>query len=222
MASNQLKPEPNLDQRKSALNNNPCGICRAMGSPTCKGHGGSGGGSGGSSDKNESLTNVQATTNKPISIDLEKSLGKSTLWLKPDDLAFEFNIPDALISVKIDMEQGVILFSGKGDLSPDQNIALQKVFEAIKQEFNEFKKDFSVAANQMQLNQVGNELKVTISNPKLFDAFVQRLLDKNILTTEMGPMPSKGQNTVFESKQETGNQYKSPNPSDISGPKPWK
>ncbi|HBD9311024.1 TPA: hypothetical protein KLD61_003146, partial [Legionella pneumophila] len=127
MASNQLKPDPNLDQRKSALNNNPCGICRAMGSPTCKGHGGggSGGGAGDSSDKDESLTKVQSATNKPTTIDLEKSLGKSNLWLKPDDLAFEFNIPDALVSVKIDMEQGIISFSGKDDLSQDQNIALQ-------------------------------------------------------------------------------------------------
>ncbi|HBD7375348.1 TPA: hypothetical protein KKX36_000939, partial [Legionella pneumophila] len=210
------------DQRKSALNNNPCGICRAMGSPTCKGHGGggSGGGAGDSSDKDESLTKVQSATNKPTTIDLEKSLGKSNLWLKPDDLAFEFNIPDALVSVKIDMEQGIISFSGKDDLSQDQNIALQKFFEAIKQEFSEFKKDFSVAANQMQLNQVGNELKITISNPKLFDAFVQRLLDKNILATELGPMPKKEQNTVSELKQETENQYKSPTPFDISGPKP--
>ncbi|MDI9819796.1 MULTISPECIES: hypothetical protein [unclassified Legionella] len=217
MVSNH--PKQNPDQRESAINNNPCGICRALGLPICKGHGSSGGGSGDSYD-DQSLAKGQSVTKEPISIDLEKSLGKSTLWLNSDDLAFEFNIPDALMSVKIDMEQGIISFLAKEDLSQDQSIALQKFFEAIKQEFNEFKNDFSVAANQMQLAQMGNGLKITISNPKLFDAFVQRLLDRNILVTELGPMPGKGRYSIPESKQETENQYKSPTPFDISSPKP--
>lgn len=220
MNSKQLKPDPHLEQRNFALNNNPCSICRALGFPTCKGHGSSRGGQEEASDNDEVSNKDKSSINESTANDLTIALGQSALWLKPDDLIFEFNHSDALMSVTIDMEQGTILFLGKEDLSHAQNIALKEFFQTIKQELNEFKKDCSVSANQMQLELVDNKCKIRISNPKLFDAFVQRLLDKNILSTDLESIPINNRDTVSESKQDANNQYKSPTPFDISGPKP--
>lgn len=219
MASNKSRPDQ--DQRKSALDNNPCGICRALGSPTCKGHGGGAGG-GGSGDSEAQEKSIDKALNaNPAALEL--SLTKNGLWRKTDeDFAYEFNNPVALMSLTLDMGRCSIQFSGKKDLSTEQQKALDEFYQQIKDEFNEFKSELAtkgIDVQQMLMERDGNNLTIKIPNPKHYDAFVQRLMDKNLLITQVEPQDTKRMN-VQDRPAEQEHKSTAPSPFDMSGPKP--
>jgi hypothetical protein len=217
--------ETKKDERIRAINNNPCGICRAAGSPVCKGHRGGGGGSS-TSNRHE----LDSSSDAPpiFSLTLEKLFGKSAVWRRPHswDMIFEFANPDALLSIKLDMDNGLLVFSGHKELLADQQTVLDKFFEAIEREFNAFKQELThrgISTENMQVNRVGNKLTITIPHPKYYDAFVQQLTDKNLLVTQMESLPSERLTTLCEkgSEQSDGvNESSTPTPFDINGPKP--
>tara|TARA_Y100000588_G_scaffold395275_1_gene522206 strand:+ start:3847 stop:4536 length:690 start_codon:yes stop_codon:yes gene_type:complete len=221
MASNQPKPDP--DQGKSTLDNNPCGICRSMGLPVCKGHGGGAGGGGSDDSEAQENSTDKALNSNPATLEL--SFTKNGSWSKTDeDFVYEFNNPNALMSLTLDMGRGLIQFFGKKDLSTEQQKALDEFYQQIKDEFNEFKSELAtkgIDVQQMLMERDGNNLTIKIPNPKHYDAFVQRLMDKNLLITQVEPQDIKRMSVQDRpAEQEQEHKSTAPSPFDMSGPKP--
>ena len=120
---------------------------------------------------------------------LEKSLTESALWSQQDiwESTFELKNPEAFILVKLDMEKGLLAFSSKPHLSGEEQKCVAELFKAIENEFNQFKKELveqGIAVAAMSVSRDKNGLTLRVSSPKHFDAFVQRLMDKNLLTIQ--------------------------------------
>jgi hypothetical protein len=181
----------NEDPRKKVVNNNPCGICRAMGMPVCKGHGGGSG--GGSSDSNGAKQQAESQPSsgsiplnspmlKPKNDALFNSLGHNPLWIQVDEFIFQYKSPYGLLSMTLNMENNTLTCQGRDDLTQKEQYALDAHFKAIEHELNTFKKEFSKThPMQASMSRIGNQMTIQISDPKCFDAFIQRLADKNLL-----------------------------------------
>lgn len=80
------------------------------------------------------------------------------------------------------MENNKLVFKGKDGLTQKEQDALDALFKAMKNELNLLKKESpSKEAMQANLSHEGNQLTINIPNPKYFDAFIKRLVDKNLL-----------------------------------------
>lgn len=189
---NASQSDSNEDAGKSNISDNPCGICRASGLPICKGHGGGSGGGGGDSDSKEAektgpqvqpgsmLLNVP--TPKPESDALFDLLEHSQLWTQTDDFIFQYKNPHALLSMTLNMENNTLSCQGKDDLTKEEQHALDTLFKAMEHEFTIFKKESSTThPMQANISRIGNQMTINIPDPKYFDAFIQRLVDKNLL-----------------------------------------
>lgn len=205
--------EDSKGQGKSPAERNPCGICRASGLPVCKGHGGGGGGGGGGSsesakeDKSASpvpapqLKGSALSTNPAPSIDLVALLNQNEDWTNQDDLdsAFKFENPEALFTIEMDMELGSLTFSGNKDLSKEQQDTLDEFFNAIENELIAFKNELTTRGEnptslaQIKLTRERNALTLKLPTPTIYDAFIQRVVDKNILPVKPAPQPGKTQ-----------------------------
>lgn len=190
--------ETQKDARTRAIENNPCNMCRAFGLPICRGHGGGGGGDGGGAG--ETQDNEQATSGAPWPVlkpvtDNEKLvqfLLESGMWaLATDaDLVLEFSNLDAILTIKLDMENGELLFEGKRDLPPG---ALDELFDTIEQELASFNQEL---IDRKLINEPikavrdkeNNTLSIKIPSPQYYDLFVQRLLNKNLLPNRPAPV----------------------------------
>lgn len=216
------------DPRAKAVKNNPCGICRALGLPVCKGHGGGSGGGGG--DASKSADDTLDTTSNIIDHDsLEKALSNSPLWDESyniDDL-YTFDTPHSLFSIKLDLGSGTLVFSARDNLSKEEQQALKTFFDAVENELNEFKNELKAQGfdtDAIQCHREKNSLSIKLPTPKYYDAFIQRLMDKNLLVTqvshelnEIPSIPSDAPKTQRETQQASST---APNPFDISkGPK---
>ena len=215
-----MPSKDNVEKNQSAktTEKNPCGICRAMGSPTCKGHGGSGGGS--ETKGNEKSANESSMSSRK---DLELSITKSELWVKADeDFTYKFTNPDALMSLTIDMGLGLIRFTGKEDLSVEQQKILDVFYQQIINEFTALKNELSakgVDVQRMLIETGKDHLTIKIPNLRCYDAFVQRLMNKNLIITQVEPRNTK---SLTAPDRGDAQEYRStaPTPFDISGPKP--
>ncbi|HEN5528819.1 hypothetical protein Lmor_0517 [Legionella moravica] len=232
MSPKNSNTDKNEDPRKQAIESNPCGICRSAGIPNCKGHKGGAGGGETSDEESEEL--IDEHLSSPMTA-FKPSVNfiKSEVWRQPDswESVFEFKNPDALITIKLDFEQGILCLSSKERLPKDQQKAVDELFNAIKNEFNQFKKELAnqgISVENMQLNHQGNNLTLNINKPKLFDAFIQRLMDKNLLIAQAPTLqndkqekfsatPEKSMNTTLDAKQDYNST--APTPFDMT-PKP--
>jgi hypothetical protein len=86
------------DPRAKALENNPCSMCRALGLPVCKGHGGGSGGGG------ETSGATDDTETKPL--DIHDALSKSDSWhAEPNaDEVYIYNASHSALSIKLDLK----------------------------------------------------------------------------------------------------------------------
>jgi hypothetical protein len=210
--------------REQALKINPCGICRAAGLPTCKGHGGGSGGSGGSDLASDDASTTAASKDSPSlspTIKPSELLIQSELWAQPNswESIFTFNSLNALIDLRLDLERGLLSLSSNKGLATDQQKAVDELFDAIKNEFNQFKTELAnkgVSVEQMQLNHQGNNLTLMLPTPKYYDAFIQRLMNKNLLATE-APSPKNGKRDEYIPISEKSiSEAIAPEPTDLS------
>lgn len=236
-----------LDSNRQAIDNNPCGMCRTLGMLSCKGHGGdsgggkiggSGGGQGNDSGSGSPLSNV--TPPIPSLITLEKMFNNSPFWLAvPDeDLMYEFNNPDALIGITLDLT-GSIRFFSKNAVSATQLDDIGSLYQAIVEEFLAFKNDLAsqgIDTSNMVLKREEGQLILKIPKPEYFDAFIQRLMDKNLLITQSPSnnlemeLPSSDDIVTLQSEDvdtlysefvtDKTDRLTAPTPFDMSGPKP--
>ncbi|MCX7114444.1 MAG: hypothetical protein NTW08_00805 [Gammaproteobacteria bacterium] len=206
-----------------------CEMCRAMGLAICKGHGGGGGGGGGdsevSSNKKEETLTKRSATPKFSPNALETQLMQNPAWKKPDELeqTFLFKDQDALFIMTIDMENNQLIFSGNKNLTENEQAALNELLDAIVHELEAFKTELTQhgeSGEQFKVTRDRNTLTITCPSAKHYDAFVQRLMDKNML-----PIHPKTELQKTHDKpkvEEPSSQYTTPTPFDINGPKPKK
>lgn len=196
------QPDNNEDPRKRSINSNPCGICRASGALVCKGHGGGSGGSASeaSEDKNadsqiESGSRLQNLPRpKPTKDPLVDLLEQSPLWNPSDEFIFHYKNPYALLSVTLNMENNTLTCQGVDHLTKEEQQALDILFKAIGDELNLFKQErHTTDSMQIATNPVRNQMTITIPDMKVFDAFIQRLIDKNILLSQPSLEPKATQ-----------------------------
>lgn len=235
MIANKSK-ETQKDERARAIENNPCNTCRAFALPICRGHGGGGGGGGGSGAAGDG--DLSAASN--IAPDFMLSTDEDTIikaltqggWTLAEDtdLVFEFDDPFALLTIKLDMESGLLELKGKDDLSPEEQQILDELFDDIENELALFNKELlakNVQIGPIKIVREPNSLSIRIPDPQYFDAFIQRLMNKNLLPTPAPELQEKdeiSQSIPKESLELTAqekNAPTAPNPFDISrGPRP--
>ncbi|MBL7480573.1 hypothetical protein [Legionella bononiensis] len=235
MPVQRKKLESPKEERARAIENNPCNICRSMGLPICRGHGGGGGGGESESSSRDSQSDEEQKNHEMMSLSLKKpssleNIFNSELWeLTADsDFIYEFNDPYALLRITLNMELGSIVFEAKRELSKEDQDALNDLFDEIEKEFDSFKKSLDksqIPLESMTLTREANKLTIKIPSPKFYDTFVQQLMDKNLLPTKTFPLPQPNKSVVtpeLDPAVEALQKYTSllPNPFDITnGPK---
>lgn len=176
------REETQKDERARAIENNPCSICRSLGLPFCRGHGGGSGGGGSDSASDDKVDNndhqLLAPKNPANVTNIDQLLLHSGLWHLPEDedFVFEFKDPLALVNMTLNMELGLLVLQGKRELGNEEQNALDELYDTIAQEFNLFKnsiKDPQVPLEAMTLAREGNSLTIKIPSPKYYDLFVQ-------------------------------------------------
>jgi hypothetical protein len=225
------------DERTQALNNNPCGMCRAMGFPRCQGHGGGGGGGdsggGGSSDAEHDDATSKAlddviTSAAEASLALGDLFLESMLWVaqENEEDVYTYDATHALLSITLDLGLGSLVFSRDGDLSQEEQEELDLLFDAIEEALNEFKTellDAGLDVEAVHCHREAGVLTMKMPTPTYYDAFIQRLMDKNLLVTQPKLAEKNDEVAVkqdMEVEQDDTYSSTAPNPFDISkGPK---
>lgn len=226
-----MSSNKNEDTRSQALENNPCNMCRAMGLPVCKGHGGGGGGGDSDSESETAEENDLQKTDTAIPESLHEVFSESTLWQYIDgtDDIYTYDAPLALLSIKLDLGAGSLVFSKHDNLSKEEEQELNKLLDTIENELNDFKAELEAKGMDTQAIQCHREngcLTIKLPTPGYFDAFVQRLTDKNLLVTDLPQKKHTLESAVTKhqdnpAQEEQQNAATAPNPFDITqGPKP--
>lgn len=219
------KKESKTDERSNAIANNPCGMCRSFGLPVCKGHGAGGGGGDETKDENSKNNHAPTPNHAPATIkvkDLSSYLENSEVWNSEDDFLYKFNKDFALFSIILDSTQGLIHFKAKEFLSANNKKDLNQLYDKIEDELKQFIDEIN--AQNISITRKGNDFKISIPDQNLYDQFITRLLNKNLIPdNNYNANLSDKANQNLEPKnaeKEATASYKSPNPFDISnGPK---
>ena len=167
---------------------NPCGICRANNvPPPCRGHGGGSGGGGSDGGKEDGAKN-ENSPNQTVSSSTELAsylLQRNDVWSRvpQTEMTFKCENPESLLSIKLDGDKGIISLSGKMGLSADERKDLHLLFKAIIDEFEKFKIQHKITDEKFSATTNGDNLTIKIPNPKLYDMFVQRLMNLNLIPT---------------------------------------
>lgn len=214
------------DERSKALDSNPCGICRASGLPICKGHAGGSGGGDGNKDENSQKDNTPTPKYVPTNLEvkaLSSYLENSEVWNTNEDFLYNFNNDLAVFSIELDAARGLIHFKGKESLNTNDKKDLNELYDKVEDELKKFTDE--VNAQNISISRKGNDLKISIPDPNLYDQFVTRLLNKNLIPdnnykTDLDYKTNPDAKQKVDEKDAAAS-YKSPNPFDISsGPKP--
>jgi len=179
----------NKDPIKAAIDSNPCGSCRAMGLPSCKGHGAGGGGGGGGSDSEEKKEKTSAKvigapsqTAFASTTELDKA---KTMWVQSQLLSnVTSNYEVGLLLIESDRLRGNLTFKVKPGLSKVEEEISRQFLKTIKTEFDEFINQLTekgVSTTNFSATLKDNELSVHIPNPKYYDKFIKHLENKNLL-----------------------------------------
>lgn len=189
---------PNNEQNDPialAIKKNPCGICRAMGSPVCKGHGGSAGGNshnGETKNKDATYTSSKAAIipgQVAIAVIQKFDIAKA-IWVQSQLFSDKtINYEAGLLSIESDRLRGNLTFRVKPELSKADIEISHEFLHAVKTEFGEFKnqltmqgvitKDFTAVIEDNEL-----AIRITPPNPEHYDAFIKHLENKNLLPTQ--------------------------------------
>lgn len=221
------KKENKRDERSKTLESNPCGICRAQGLPICKGHGGGKGGGGESKEENNAKDKAPTPKNVPSNLEvkeLSSYLENSAVWHFNDDFQYDFNNDLAIFSIELDSALGLIHFKGNELLNATDEKDLNELYDRVEEELKMFKDE--VKSQNITFTREGNNLKINIPDPNLYDQFVTRLLNKNLIpdnnyNADLVSKANSGADQKVDANKEIDSSYKSPNPFDISrGPKP--
>ncbi|STX29795.1 Uncharacterised protein [Legionella beliardensis] len=234
MSNYDSKSDMKKDDRVRALESNSCGMCRAMGSPICCGHGAGGSGSSHSTANDDtscakSILPMPKITANATSI--TQSLTQNVPWSLVDgaDLMLKFTDPNALLSIALDMESGSLVFRSNRELSQEEQKAQDELFNAIENELILFKSKLTEKKLQVEPIKVArdrNTLSIKISDPQHYDLFIQRLIDKNLLPNKAAPLQQQQnecQQSTFSKSAETmpeENKLTAPTPFNIRGPRP--
>ena len=189
--------ESGAEEKASPAARNPCGICRAGGSPVCKGHGGGGGGLSESATETGSVSpGVSPAISSPATalappVSIAQFLTQNQGWESQDDsdALFKFENPEALFTLELDIEQGTLIFSGNDDLSAEEQETLNEFLSAMENELAAFKKEpieqgkDPELIDQIKFVRDGNVLTLVLPTPMpaIYDALVKRLIDKNFI-----------------------------------------
>lgn len=219
-ASNQ---KPKKDVIAVAIDNNPCGRCRAMGSPVCKcGGGGSSNGESGGSYGNDdiknknvmSLNQASSTLGQIDTAAIKKFDEAKTVWLQSllssDSI---INYKAGLFSIENDRLRGNFTFHVGSRLSKDEIEISRELLKAVKIEFDEFKlllTESGISTQRFSAKLEANELIAHIPNPKYYNSFIKHLESKNLLPI---PNPERVEkNESYRSAKEDKQKIFSPNP----------
>lgn len=225
-AESRSKKENRRDERSKALDSNPCGMCRAAGLPICRGHGGGAGGGNEAKDENSPKDNAPTPKYVPTNIEvkaLSSYLEDSEVWNSDEDFLYNFNNDLAVFSIELDSARGLIHFQGNESLSANDKKDLNELYDKIEDELKKFTDE--VNEQNISISRKGNDLKISIPDPSLYDQFVTRLLNKNLIPNNnyKADLDYKANQNAEQKvdEKEASASYKSPNPFDISsGPKP--
>ena len=161
---------------KLALQNNPCGICRANGAPFCKGHSGK----RGTSHFQEQLAAI-ADTEVKVQTEVE-----ANCWSQ-EGSAFQFNNEHAFYVIRSEMKAGKLIFDVEKTLSPEEHKILEDYIYKIKTECQQFFQSTELKeAEEYTLNKTLDQnnnlhLILSFSKPAYCKSFIHYLLDKNYL-----------------------------------------
>lgn len=218
------------DEEINSPKKNPCGKCRANGLPVCKGHaGGSGGGSGDDDDETSEEKKEASTGPKPMlkPKTLEERLGAYLDEATGLDSVVILENQNALFTMKLLMDVGSITFSAKKDLSEEEQADVNELLNAIEIELSDFKKELiqknedPKLIDKIQTVRDENNLTLKFPSPKFYDAFVERLIDKNLMIAKPSPQQEQAQREIKQQLPEENlqsyNKPTAPNPFDISG-----
>lgn len=224
MASDQKSKKSTLTM---AIENNPCGMCRAGGYPNCKGHGGSGGGgSGGGSGENKNTdatySNQASSTLSQASIAAIKEFDNAkTIWIQ-SQLSSDrtLNYEAGLLSIESDRLRGNLTFKVKPGLTKEELELSRQFLKVVKAEFDEFKNQLTekgISTSNFTATLKDDELAIKIPNPKYYDAFIKHLENKNLL-----PIPNPDQEKKEVASKSYNQEKTRPSPFDdiLKGPKP--
>jgi hypothetical protein len=215
------------DSRQQAIQNNPCSSCRALGLPICRGHGG-GGGSSENDKKDVTSAALKNTPTKSVVHSLSMQLEESMLWQESseEDLLFVCQNALALVTIKINLAEGTLTFEAPENLSEKEKDDLNALYDALINTLNEFKQELAKQGITLdaEYKKEGNNLSIKIPEPKYFDAFVKKLMAKELIPTRAVEWnqvtEAKKQPMVAVTLADVQPDYKAPTPFDTSGPKP--
>lgn len=178
-----MKHEPKPRQ-KSAVEENMCSLCRAVGNPPpCKGHGGGGGGggsSGSSSKDNKNLMNIP-TTSKTLPVNNQVAFDWLEL-LKPRAGNIQFE--SGLLQISSDNLHGILILLKLRDMIEKDIKASNLLFDKIESEFGKFKKNLEkegISTDGFKVERKENGLMIKISQPNYYEAYILQLVNKNLL-----------------------------------------
>lgn len=171
-------------------------------SPQCFGHGGGagGGGSGSSETKGSDAasthtkTSSQSESKNPIEATIAITSSIAAIpQFDSHDIKFNPEVISELLSKKLlmidnDRDKGVLTIKLQCDpnlLSQEQKDELKRYVNAILKELNELKKEKGISADCYTLQKDKDEnilsLRISLPNPTLYDEFIQRLANRNLL-----------------------------------------
>jgi hypothetical protein len=219
MSNKQMTPDPKSKKGAMtiAIENNPCGRCRAAGYPTCKCGSGGGGSSGGESDeskkKDADFKSHQTTSiSNQVKAAIKKFDEVKKFFVQSKLLSDKMiNYETDLLFIESDRLRGNLSFRAKSGLSKDEAETIRQFLKIVKSEFESFKNclaEQGVSTNGFNATLKDNELTIHIPNQKYYDAFIKHLENKNLL-----PIPNPEREVQKETrgpdKQQT---FNTPNP----------
>jgi hypothetical protein len=199
----QKNEQSKKDPIKVLIENNVCSTCKAMGFPTCNGHGASAGvgGESGGSDKSEtksqnsSIKPNQLTSTSDQVTRTSNKLSDHAMSVKSDlshDTVVEYDA--GLFSIKSDRIRGEFTLKMKPGLSKAELEIAREFLKLIKAEFEEFKNQLAekgVSVTNFSADIKEDGLKIRIPVPTIYDAFIKHLETKNLLPLPMTKMQMK-------------------------------
>lgn len=178
----------------------------------CKG----GGGGGDSDDTIEADEALDATRTTATLQSLSALFSESDLWRPEYDMEDSFLCDRPSFSITLDLSAGSLILTRKEGLSKEAQEEFERMMDTIENEFDAFKAELEAQGIDTQAFQShrGEEgLTIKIPTTEHFHAFVQRLVDKNLLATN----PEQKQHTTEAAATKNQDEPSTaPNPFDIN------
>lgn len=195
MSVNNEDKTQSKDTMQERVQKNPCQLCRRMGKLKCSCL--PGGGGGGSNDSTNDADDEKKPALDTVAVLL--NIPKFSLEKLFDGTQFVDEIAFAMGSFKLLFNQSLLTltFKGKSYLSQREQEDLNELYEAVTDEFDQFKAELQkqgVSVDNMWASRINNDLTLKFPTAEIFNQFVQRLIDKGYLPQNLGnPNPTQAQ-----------------------------